>query len=215
MDLLSEEESWEELKVRLRAYAPAILSGLAIGAAIWYGWNWWGRHQEEKALDASARYEALLDTYESGDEAKGNTLLEQLKNEHPDSVYVPAGQLAAAKVMVSKGELDAAASALAAVAAGKEPKFSRIARLRLARLQIEQAKYDEALATLAKDPDPGAYAGSYAHVRGDALLRKGDAAGALREYRTARDALSKQGAEGAAEVIALLDLKIDDLQETP
>jgi len=100
VDLLSEEENWEELKVRLRAYAPAILSGLAIGAAIWYGWTWWGRQKEEKALDASARYEALLDTYEGGDEAKGATLLEALKREHPDSIYVPAAQLAAAKVMV-------------------------------------------------------------------------------------------------------------------
>jgi predicted negative regulator of RcsB-dependent stress response len=215
VDLLSEDENWEELKVRLRSYAPAILSGLVIGAAIWYGWTWWGRHQEEKALDASARYEALLDTYESGDEAKGNTLLEQLKREHPESIYVAAGQLAAAKVMVSKAELDAAASALAAVAEGKEPRFSRIARLRLARLQIEQAKYDDALATLAKDPDPGAYAGAYAHVRGDALLRKGDTAGALREYRAARDALAKNAADGASEVTALLDLKIDDLQESP
>ena len=45
-------------------------------------------------------------------------------------------------------------------------------------MQIEQAKYDEALKSL--EGDVGAYAGPYAHVRGDALLRKGDSAGALR-----------------------------------
>jgi predicted negative regulator of RcsB-dependent stress response len=214
VDLLSEEEQWEELKVRIRAYAPAILSGLLIGAAIWFGWNWWGRHKEEGLLDASARYEALLAAYETGDPAKGATLLEALKREHPDSVYVAAGQLVAAKVQVSRGELDAAASSLAAVAAGKEPQFARIARLRLARLQVEQAKYDEALATLAKD-QPGAYAGEFAHVRGDALLRKGDTAGALREYRVARDEIAKNAEDRAADAAALLDLKINDLQESP
>ena len=213
MDLLSEEESWEELKAKLRAYAPAIVGGLLIGTALWFGWNWWGRHQEEARMDASARYEALLVAFASGDSAKGTTLLEELKREHPDSIYVPAAQLAAAKTAVSRNELDVAASALAAVADGKEERFARVARVRLARIQIEQAKYDEAIATLAKDGAPGAYAGAYAQVRGDALLRKGDTAGALREYKAAREAISKNAAEESGEATALLDLKINDLQE--
>lgn len=214
MELLSEEESWEELKARLRAYAPAIVGGLLIGTALWFGWNWWGRHQEEARTDASARYQALLDTYAAGDAAKGATLLEELKRAHPDSIYVPAAQLAAAKLAVQRNELDVAASALAAVADGKEERFARVARLRLARIQIEQAKYDEAIATLAKDA-LGAYAGAYAHARGDALLRKGDAAGALREYRAARAAIAKNASDDTGGATALLDLKINDLQETP
>lgn len=215
MELLSEEESWEELKARMRAYAPAIIGGLLIGTGLWFGWSWWGKHQEDAKRDASARYQTLLETYASGDSAKGATLLEELKREHPDSIYVAAGQLAAAKMAVQRNELDVAASALAAVADGKEERFARVARLRLARIQIEQAKYDEALATLAK-VEPGAYAGSYAHVRGDALLRKGDTAGALREYKTARELLAKNAEGGSgSEATALLDLKINDLQETP
>ncbi len=214
MELLSEEESWEELKAKLRAYAPAIVGGLLIGTAIWFAWNWWGKHQEEAKVDASARYQALLDTYASGDAAKGATLLEELKREYPDSIYVPAAQLASAKMAVQRNELDVAASALSAVAEGKEERFARVARLRLARIQIEQAKYDEAIATLAKDV-PGAYAGAYAHARGDALLRKGDTAGALREYKAAREALAKNALDESGEGTALLDLKINDLQESP
>jgi predicted negative regulator of RcsB-dependent stress response len=117
---------------------------------------------------------------------------------------------------VLRGEIDAAAAALSAVAAQDEPEFGRVARLRLARLQVEQAKYDEALKTL--EGDVGAYAGPYAHVRGDALLRKGDTAGALREYRLAREELAKVAESGAgSETTALLDLKINDLQggQTP
>jgi predicted negative regulator of RcsB-dependent stress response len=214
VELLSEEESWEELKARMRAYAPAIIGGLLIGTGLWFGWSWWSRHQEDSKVAAATRYQTLLETYASGDAAKGATLLEELKREHPDSIYVAAGQLAAAKMAVQRNELDAAAAALAAVADGKEERFARVARLRLARIQIEQAKYDEAIATLAKD-EPGAYAGSYAHVRGDALLRKGDTAGALREYKAARELLAKNAEGGAGEATALLDLKINDLQETP
>jgi predicted negative regulator of RcsB-dependent stress response len=51
----------------------------------------------------------------------------------------------------------------------------------------------------------GAYAARYAEVRGDALLTKGDRAGALAAYRAARadeaNTLDDQ----------LLDLKIEDL----
>jgi predicted negative regulator of RcsB-dependent stress response len=212
VDLLSEDEQWESLKAKLRSNGPALIAGLAIGALVYFGWIWYGKRQEASLQDASARYETLLSVYEGGDLGKGNTLLEDLKREHPRSIYVVAGQLAQAKVLVMRGELDAAAAALSAVAAQKEPEFGRIARLRLARLQIEQAKYDEAIATLAKE-EAGAYAGPYAHARGDALLRKGDTAGALREYRTAREEILKtsEGA-GGSDLTALLDLKINDLQ---
>jgi len=212
VDLLSEEEQWEELKARIKAYAPAIIGGLLIGTALWLGWSWWGRHKEQQLTAASAQYEALMNAYASNDVTQAGALLEALKREHPDSIYVPAAQLAAAKMAVARNELDAAASALAAVADGKEERFARIARVRLARIQVEQAKYDEAIATLAKDA-PGAYAGAYAHVRGDALLRKGDTAGALREYKAAREAIAKNAGGEGGEATALLDLKIKDLEQ--
>jgi predicted negative regulator of RcsB-dependent stress response len=214
VDLLSEEEQWEELKAKLRSYAPAIIGGLLLGTALWVGWSWWGRHKDEQLAQASVQYDAMLNAYAANDVPKASALLEELKREYPDSIYVPAAQLAAAKMAVARNELDAAASALAAVADGEEERFAHIARLRLARIQVEQAKYDEAIATLAK-VEPGPYAGAYAHVRGDALLRKGDTAGALREYRAARETIAKNAGGDAGEATALLDLKINDLQETP
>jgi predicted negative regulator of RcsB-dependent stress response len=214
VELLSEEEQWEALKARLRIYAPAIILGLAIGVAIWFGWRWYGQREETALQDASDRYETLVSTYERGDVGAGNTQLEALRREHPDSIYATAGMLAQAKVLVSRGELDAAAASLAAVASKDEQELGRVARLRLARVQIEQAKYDDALKTLDEGAaGAGAYAGPYAHVRGDALLRKGDTEGALREYRRAREELAKVAqTAGAAEATALLDLKINDLQ---
>jgi predicted negative regulator of RcsB-dependent stress response len=211
VDLLSEDEQWEELKAKLRAYAPAIGVGLVAGAALWFGWSWYQRREEASLLDASTRYEAVLAAFERNDVTAGNTQLEELKREHAKSIYATAAQLAQAKVLVARGEMDAAAAALAAVAAGKEPELARVARLRLARVQIEQAKYDEALATLDKEP-AGAYAGSFANVRGDALLRKGDTAGALREYKLAREELLKAAnLSDGADLVGLLDLKINDL----
>jgi predicted negative regulator of RcsB-dependent stress response len=213
VDLLSEEEQWEALKARMRAFAPAIIAGLAIGVLAYFGWGWYQKRQEASLLDASTRYEAVLAAYQENDVTRGNAALEELKREHPKSIYLIAAQLAQAKVLVGRGELDAAAAALAAVASRDEEDFGRIAALRLARVQIEQAKYDDALATLGKG-DVGAYAGAYAQVRGDALLRKGDTEGALREYRAAKEEILKtaQAQGGADDAVALLDLKINDLE---
>jgi predicted negative regulator of RcsB-dependent stress response len=211
VDLLSEDEQWDALKARLKVYGPAIAAGLLLGVGLWFGWRWYGAQQEESLQDASTRYESIIAAYEREDVAAGNAQVEELRREHPDSIYVTAAQLAQAKMLVLRGELDAAATALSAVAARDEPELGRVARLRLARVQIEQAKYDEALKSL--EGDAGAYAGPFAHVRGDALLRKGDTAGALREYRLAREELAKIAATaGATEATALLDLKINDLQ---
>jgi predicted negative regulator of RcsB-dependent stress response len=212
VDLLSEDEQWDALKARMKVYGPAILAGLALGGALWYGWGWYQRYQEGKLQDASTRYEAVIAAYERNDVAAGNAQVEELRREHPESIYGTAAQLAQAKMLVMRGELDAAAAALGRVADNAEPELGLVARLRLARIQVEQAKYDEALKTL--EGETGAYAGPFAHVRGDALLRKGDTAGALREYRLAREELAKVADTGAAaEITALLDLKINDLQD--
>ena len=75
--------------------------------------------------------------------------------------------------------------------------------LRIARIQLDQNKADDALATLAA-AQPGAFAARFAEVRGDALLAKGDRAAALKAYREAVGS----GADGSNE---LLTLKINAL----
>ena len=78
----------------------------------------------------------------------------------------------------------------------------------LEAVQIEQHQADAALATLAAG-DAGAFAGRFAEVRGDALLAKGDRAGALKAYREAQAAQAAlaSGASGDD----LLTLKINEL----
>jgi len=71
-----------------------------------------------------------------------------------------------------------------------------VVRLRIARLQIEQNRLDDALATL-NAVQPGAFASRYAEVRGDALLAKGDRNGALKAYREAQSAQAGQAAATA------------------
>jgi predicted negative regulator of RcsB-dependent stress response len=86
----------------------------------------------------------------------------------------------------------------------KDVELQQIARLRLARVQIDQGKADEAISTLAAGK-PGTFAARYHEVHGDALAAKKDIPGAVAEYNAAL-AASFGGADAA-----LLQLKLADL----
>ena len=59
----------------------------------------------------------------------------------------------------------------------KDSELKQIARLRLARVLIDQGKPDDAIKLLA-DGSPGSFAGRYHEVHGDALVAKKDIPGA-------------------------------------
>ena len=87
----------------------------------------------------------------------------------------------------------------------KDSELRHIARLRLARVLIDQGKPDDAIKALSDEP--GAFAARYHEVRGDAYYAKKDLQRASTEYKTA---LGESGAQGGVDS-ALLTLKIADL----
>src|SRR5690349_6944430 len=199
------------MKRWLRENVPFILGLVAIGLVGFFGWKWWQSHKDEQALEASASFERILTTFDERKVAEALAQIEALRKAHPKSAYVSAADLAAAKVFVITNQLDKAAASLERVMKESPDESLRpIARLRLARVQAAQAQYDKALATLGT-ADMGQYQAAYIEARGDVLRSKGDHAGALKEYESARKLLppEQQGVAGVGEI---LDLKLNDLR---
>lgn len=210
MSDLNEKEQVEWVKEWLRTNGLWIIAGIAIGAAAIGGWRWYGERQSLQAEAASARYEELMDAFARNDRTRAVTIADDLNREHAKSPYAPLATLLAARIHVEANELDKAVTSLRAVMENASDQgIQMIARLRLARVQEAQGKYDDALATL-KVEELGEFATRFAEVRGDVLLAKGDRAGALREYLAARSGKN----EGRVD-LNLLDLKIRDLGGTP
>jgi predicted negative regulator of RcsB-dependent stress response len=207
---LSEQEQWELAKQKARELWIYVVGGVVLGLGALGGWNWWQDRRETQAETASARYDELLDAYSRNDQSRGQTLLDELKNEYAWTPYPALGALIAARAQVEANELDKAAASLKFVMDNAHDEELRmIARLRLARVLSAQNKHDEALATLTVE-DAGGFAERIADTRGDVLLAKGDREGALKEYLAARSG----AADGTVDV-DLLDLKIRDLGGTP
>src|SRR5579864_906032 len=169
------------------------------------GWRWWQGHQDTARLEAGAKYMQMVSALERDDRSQALVRLGELEREYAGSPYTDQARLLAARVYVDGGELDRAASELSEVVEhSKDKDLAKVARLRLARLQISQGKPDSAVATLGDASAAGAFAARYHEALGDAQYAKGDKAAALKEYRAAQEA----GSGGDSE---LLGLKVADL----
>jgi predicted negative regulator of RcsB-dependent stress response len=214
---LSEQEQWEQLKGWVRGNGPQVLILVALMLLGWFGWKWWQGREQQQDMAASATYQDILARLDANKVPEATALLETLRSEDPKSPYVFAADLVLARAYVENNQLDKAADVLQGVMnTAPDNELRPIARVRLARVQAAQGKYDEALTTLGT-ASLGAFESARLEERGDILLAKGDRAGALAEYQAARklEPSSDEQASSVGSAADLLDLKISDLKNLP
>jgi predicted negative regulator of RcsB-dependent stress response len=206
----NEQEQWERAKATLGELWIYIVGGLALGGAGIWGWKWNNERIEKRAVEASSRYEETINAFTRNDRKRGMQLVDEINRDYSATPYAALATLVAARSQVESNELDQAVASLKTVMdTATDPELRVVARLRLARVQAAQGKYDDALGTL-KVEEAGEFARRFADTRGDVLLAKGDRQGALREYLAARTGESNGQVDND-----LLDLKIRDLGGTP
>jgi len=206
-EYLTEGEQWELVKRWMRENAIWIVGGVVLGIIGLTGWRLWHERVERLSQEASGHYEQALDAFSGNDRPRGFALVEELRRDYGASPYADQGDLLAARMHVDAREYDQAIVCLQRVLdKSRDDGLKAIARGRLARLQIELGNPDKALALLAPGKG-GAFAPQFDEIRGDALLAKGDRAGALEAYRAAR-----AGAAGGAIDPGLLELKINAIE---
>jgi predicted negative regulator of RcsB-dependent stress response len=212
-EYMNEQEQWEYVRNWVRQNGVWLLAGVVLASAGLWGWRSWQAHREAMLLDAGTQYQQVLMAIGRNDLPGVIAAADRLAAAHPRTGYADQAQLAAARMQVEGNQIPGALARLQQVeSATRDEELKLLVRLRIARLQIEQNRVDDALATL-NAVQPGAFAGRYAEVRGDALLAKGDRAGALKAYREAQAAQAVQaaGAGGGDRGGDLLTLKINAL----
>ena len=202
----TDDETVEKLRLWWRENGLWILGGVALGAAVLFGWRYWTEWREQQLGFASDTYAQLLVESANGDHAHALALAEDIREVRIPNPYSDMAALALARNASLAGNPDAAREQLQAVIdATDDADTAHIARLRLARLHVATGDLDAA-AALATPEDAGRYAPLYAELRGDVAAARGDAAAAIAAYR---DALSAP-ADGIADR-AMLEMKLDNL----
>jgi predicted negative regulator of RcsB-dependent stress response len=205
-EYLTDDEQLEAVKHLIAEYAPWLIGGVLVGAAVFFGIRYFQNYTNERAYKAAAEFSALTVSLQSSDHTRSRQIADGLIKDYASSPYADQAQLTLARLDVDEGRLDQAIVPLTQVMNdSKDTELRQIARLRLARVLTAEGKPDEAIKTLA-DPVPAAFAARYHEVRGDAYLAKKDNSHAVSEYQAALGAADAGGINAA-----LLELKIQDL----
>lgn len=197
-----DEEQIEQLRRFWDRYGVPILVSAALAIAGATGWRWYESHQRGSAEQAAAAYQKILG---ATDFADARAQVDTLRAEHGRSDYVVLADFHLAGLAVGAQDLAGAAAALRdALERTDHPADEHLARLRLARVLLDQGDSDGAAGLLDGVTDV-AFAADYAELRGDVAQARGDADSA----RTAwREALTAAGDGARAN---LIKLKLDDL----
>jgi predicted negative regulator of RcsB-dependent stress response len=210
-EYLSEREQAEQLRQWLRENWIWLLAGVALTVGGYYGYRWWESRGAERSLEAGARLAAMLGAIGAGKKDEGQKIAGELTGQYADTPYADQAELVLARLDVDSGNLSGAEARLARVAAdSRDPDLRVVARLRLARVQLAQGRYDDALASLDAVATPAVDA-RVLELRGDVKLAQGEKAAALGLWRQAEAAAGADPAAGAQVDTELLRLKIDEL----
>lgn len=202
---MDEHEQGERVRAWLRQNGGSIITGVAVGLAGIFGYQWWQQNQVSKRLDAAANYQTLVDAVERGDSEAAKQIAAGISERVGAAPYAGLAALRVAGESAGKDAEFAAAELTRAAAVKDAPAIAALATLRKARLELSAGKPDSALALLGTIP-AGHFEGLVAEVRGDALLAQGKTAEAGDAYRDALTGL----ATGAPNRF-LIEMKLADL----
>jgi predicted negative regulator of RcsB-dependent stress response len=194
-DYRTEEEQIELLRKWWNENGKAIVGGVVVALAVFFGAQQWKGHQQAKREAAADLFQQMvLMSESSADAAKAAGLAEQLRQDYANTVYGAFATLHLAKDAVTANDLPRAASLLdAASQQGHEASLQPVIYLRLAQVQYAQGELDKALSSLAAITDAAAWQAAVSELRGDILLAQGKADDARGAYQAALAALDTNG----------------------
>ena len=200
----TDEEKVEALKNWWKENGTSVIAGVAIGLGAIFGWRAWVDYQDGVGQQASAAFEQLLASAETGNPEAAREGFDLLANEYDSTPYAALGALVRAQVEMEAGDAAAARSSLEyAIDKAPDPAIGQVAALRLTRLLISEGDLDAASALIEKHDRGDSFGGDY-----DAL--RGDIAAARERTDEAREAYRRAISAGAADA-ELLQLKLDNL----
>jgi len=201
----TEEQQVEAIKSFWSNNGNAIIAGLAIGFAGFIGLNYYNDHKLQQELNTSEAYQTMIEAASidsAAFEVAGNAFIA----ENEASSYTMLTAIALAKEAAEKQDWAQAETYLTtAIEKSVDDGIKAIATVRLARVQLQLEKYEQALATLTAKL-PASFTASVEEVKGDIYYKQGKIELARTAYQAAIDDVS----DGTSPA---LQMKLDDLAQ--
>lgn len=199
----TENEQVDALRRFLIENGKALAIGVVIGIGALLGWRYWQNHQQAEMTGASQSYQQASEAL-TGGKADGVALAEKFIEKNANNYGVLAALQLAQHEVDQKNFAKAEQQLAWAQGQTKDENLKSLIDLRLARVQLQENKLDDALKTLDLIKATG-WVAMAQDIRGDVLVKKGDGKGA-------REAYSKGLASDASQSLqGLLRMKLNNL----
>jgi len=186
----TENEQVDAVRRFFAENGKALAIGVVLGIAALGGWRYWQTHQSSEMTEASVAFQQANQAM-TDKKAQGVEDLEKFAQSNSNNYGVFAALQLADHFVEAKDFAHAEKQLTQAQGQAKEENLLSLVNLRLARVQMQQNKFDDALKTLDGVKGEG-WAALQQDVRGNVLLAKGDAKGAREAYSKGLDSKPSQ-----------------------
>ena len=187
-EFLTDQQQAAQVRYWVRRYAPAAAAALAIGIGGYFGYDQWQARGEQRAAEASERFEELKSVLGSDNRDRAGELHQQLAADFPGSAYADHARLLMAKEYVDTTRPALAAEELRELVAGAaDADLRQLARLRLARVYLYMDRPQDGLEVLDAGTPSDSWQALAEDARGDLHRALGQAEKARAAYQAALD----------------------------
>ena len=182
---IEEEQEINQLKDWWKENGKTIIVAFILGIGGMFGWRYWQAHQAEQIAQASAQYDALINSVQQDEQAK-KANIEQFVQANSKTAYAVFALLDEAKKATEKQDFSAAEANLnQALTQSQDEVLTSIIALRLSAVQFQLGQLDNALSTLNQVKGES-FNARKAILTGDIQVAKGDKVAAKNSFEQAQ-----------------------------
>jgi predicted negative regulator of RcsB-dependent stress response len=203
------DDQAQAVKAWLKKYGISIVIGLILGIALFYAVQMFRGKQATTSQKAAEAYIVLLNATAIANNPQITDIANDIVKNYPKTPYASMAQFFAAQVAVNAAQYDKADSQLQwVIDHSSVASFRQIARIRLARILLQQQKISDA-ETVLKKVDDKTYMPLIETLTGDMYL-------AQKQYDKAKSAYESalNGANQFSGLASMLQMKLSDPQLT-
>ena len=188
-DNLTDQQQAELIKNWLKENSKFLVGGVVLGVSGFFGIQFLQQNKLKEAEMASQLYSEIEFAVKQQRLTQAQTLLQKMDSDFANTPYQDQGHLFMAKLFMDSLDYENAIIQLEFLVENSiDESLKHIARIRIARIRLQQNLYDEALQVLQTE-SMGSFEAKYEEIRGDIFSKQGQFSEAQAAYLKAMDLL--------------------------
>ena len=188
-DNLTDQQQAELIKNWLKENSKFLVGGVVLGVSGFFGIQFLQQNKLKEAEMASQLYSEIEFAVKQQRLNQAQSLLQKMDTNFANTPYQDQSHLFMAKLFMDSVDYENAILQLEfLIENSTEESLQHIARIRIARIKLQQNLYNEALQVLETE-SMGSFAAKYEEIKGDIFSKKGEFLEAQAAYLKALDLL--------------------------